>query len=70
MKQIELVGVKRLLYRIDDYVHLIVSVKFGYLVPGSYPATVALFKVTRSPWCVIMMNRHTPFLSVYSGAEH
>ena len=70
MEKVELIGVQRFLYCIDDYVHFIVGVKFGNLVASTYSSAVALLQITRAPRCVGMMNCDTPFLGVDPGAEH
>ena len=70
MKKIELVTVKRLFNRIDDDIHLVIGKMLGNLIPCTYRPTVALFQVGRTPRCVQMMNRHSPFLGIDTSSEH
>ncbi len=65
MKKIELVGVQRLLNRVDNHIHLIVSIQFGNLVAGTDSATLALFEVARTPrafnsWTATALWAFTP----------
>ncbi len=47
-EKIELVGIQRFFYCIDDYVHFVVGVEFGNLVAGTDTSTIALLQITRA----------------------
>ena len=70
MKKIELVGVQRLLNRVDNHIHLIISIQFGNLVAGTDSATLALFEVARTPRAFQFMDSDSSPLGVYASSQH
>ena len=70
VEKIELVGVQRFLNRIDYHIHLVVGIKFGYLVTGTDSASLTLLQIAWTPRTFQLMNRDSPALGVYACSEH
>ena len=66
MQEVELVRVQRLLNRIDDYIHLIISIQLGNLVAGSYGSAIPLSQVRGTPRRVQMMDANRSLLGIYT----
>ncbi len=70
VQEVELVRVQRLLNRIDDYIHLIISIQLGNLVAGSYGSAIPLSQVRGTPRRVQKMDANRSLLGIYTCSEH